>query len=188
MAMPHSARRYTADDLADLPDDGNRYEVIDGVLLVTPAPLLLHQRAQMQLIALLQPYAESIGLELFAAPTAVRASDITELQPDLLAYRPARRDLESERWVPMPSLALAVEILSPSTRHRDRGIKRQTYLDLGVAEYWTVDPEARAVDVWRPAETAPEARRDALVWRPVAGREPLVIDLRRFFVRVFQRQ
>ncbi len=101
----------TADDLALLPDDGNRYELIDGELFVTPAPIVLHQRAQMQLIARLLDYVTAHGMELLAAPTAVRASQWTEVQPDLLVLHRSPPDVLDARWVPMPTLALAVEIL-----------------------------------------------------------------------------
>lgn len=188
MAMPAAERRYTADDLADLPDDGNRYEVIDGVLYVTPAPLLAHQWVQSRLIALLGPYVETAGLTLFAAPTAVRASAITEVQPDLLVFDIARLDPAEERRLPMSILMLAVEIVSPSTRHRDRGIKRRTYLANGVAEYWVVDLNRRTVDVWQPGADTPDARAGTLAWQPVAGHAPLVIDVREMFAQVLDRR
>ena len=188
MGMCAAERRYTADDLADMPDDGNRYEVIDGVLYVTPAPVLAHQWVQAKLIAVLPAYVQAIGLMLFVAPTAVRASEITEVQPDLLVFDPARIDPDEERRLPMSSLVLAVEILSPSTRHRDRGLKRRTYLANGVAEYWVVDAKRRSVDVWQAGAEAPDVRVDMLTWQPVVGHAPLVIDLREIFMRVFDRR
>ncbi|MCC7055439.1 MAG: Uma2 family endonuclease [Gemmatimonadaceae bacterium] len=186
--MCAAERRYTADDLADMPDDGNRYEVIDGVLYVTPAPVLSHQWVQARLIAVLPAYVQAIGLMLFVAPTAVRASEITEVQPDLLIFDPARVDPDEERRLPMSSLVLAVEILSPSTRHRDRGLKRRTYLANGVAEYWVVDAKRRSVDVWQAGAETPDVRVDTLTWQPVVGHAPLVINLGEIFTRVFDRR
>ena len=188
MGMSAAVRRYTADDLADTPDDGNRYEVIDGVLYVTPAPLLVHQWAQMLLTEPMLPYARATGLVLFLAPTAVRASEVTEVQPDLLVFDPARIDPDEERRLPMASLVLAVEILSPSTRHRDRGLKRRTYLANGVAEYWVVDLKRRTVDVWQTGDAAADVRVDTLSWQPVPRHAPLVIDLRELFADVLDRR
>ena len=188
MGMSAAVRRYTADDLADTPDDGNRYEVIDGVLYVTPAPVLAHQWVQMRLTGPMLPYALANGLELFLAPTAVRASEITDVQPDMLVFDPARIDPDEERRLPMSSLVLAVEILSPFTRHRDRGLKRRTYLANGVAEYWVVDAKRRSVDVWQAGAETPDVRVDTLSWQPVAGYALLVIDLREIFTRVFDRR
>ena len=79
MAMAVHTRRFTADELADLPDDGNRYEVIDGELFVTPAPMVVHQRVLMMFLRRLDSYADNCGLELLPAPTVVRASPVTEV-------------------------------------------------------------------------------------------------------------
>jgi Uma2 family endonuclease len=184
MAMPAAVRRYTADDLADMPDDGNRYEVIDGVLFVTPAPALPHQRAQMQLIARLLSYAEARGLELYAAPTAVRASAVTEVEPDILALPRSAVPHDGTRYLRPTVLLLAVEILSPSTARLDRIEKRRMYLEHGVTEYWIVDLVQRAVEIWRPSVDSAEVQTVALAWQPVESHAPLVIDLASYFARV----
>ena len=86
------------------------------------------------------------------APVDVRASSITQVEPDLLVIpRPLPEEAES-RWLPMARLLLAVEILSPSTARNDRGRKRQLYLTSGVVEYWIVDPEQRVIEVWNTSE------------------------------------
>jgi len=175
---------WTVDDLDLLPDDGNRYEIIDGELFVTPAPIYVHQRAQMQLISRMLGYVEALDLELLAAPTAVRASELTEVQPDLLVlYRSPPNALEA-RWVPMPTLALAVEILSPSTRQRDRGLKRRTYLANGVAEYWIVDLQRRCVQVWRAGAESADVVTAMLTWQPLLREAPLQLDLLALFARI----
>jgi len=176
---------WTVDDLDLLPDDGNRYEIIDGELFVTPAPIYMHQRAQMQLISRMLGYVETLDLELLAAPTAVRASEFTEVQPDLLVLYRSPPDALEARWVPMPTLALAVEILSPSTRQRDRGLKRRTYLAKGVAEYWIMDLKRRCVEVWRAGAESAAVVTATLTWQPREPQAPLLVDFGEFFARIF---
>ncbi len=174
----------TVDDLAAMPEDGNRYEIIDGELFVTPALLLYHQRAQMSLVARLLPYARSIGLELFAAPTDVRVSRITQVEPDLIALQQMTDAVPSTRWIAMSRLLLAVEILSPSTGHLDRERKRRLYLTEGVQEYWIVDTAARVVDVWTPHSAEPRVVCDVLHWQPRPDRAALVVDVGDVFAEV----
>ena len=181
MAMPVSARRYTADDLADLPEDGNRYEVLDGVLLVTPAPSRGHQEVQAELLFALGPFARSLGLSILAAPTAVRASATTELQPDILVLPRRYAGREDAAWERMSALVLAIEILSPSSRTIDRERKRVAYLANGVAEYWIVDAEARTVEVWRPGSVFGAVVSDELHWQPVQAHAGYRLDVSRVF-------
>ena len=183
-AFPHVR---TADDLALLPDDGNRYELIDGALFVTPAPIVMHQRSQMQLIARLLGYVESLEMELLAAPTAGRASEWTEVQPDMLVLHRSPPDVTEARWVPMPTLALAVEILSPFTRVRDRGLKRRTYLANGVAEYWIVDLKRRCAEIWRAGAESADVITETLTWQPLPPQAPLQVDLPAYFDRIFDQ-
>lgn len=181
MGLPVCARRYTAEELAGFPEDGNRYEVLDGELLVTPAPSRGHQGLQMELILLLGPYVRSLGLDIMAAPTAVRASHVTELQPDLLVLPrnyAGRRDFEWER---MSALVLAIEILSPRSIRVDRVRKRDAYLANGVAEYWIVDPDSRSVEVWRQGGAQADTVCDALSWQPIATGDAIRIDLPSLF-------
>ena len=181
MGMPVHTRKFTADELDELPDDGNRYEVIAGELFVTPAPLVVHQRAQMQLVRQVDAFVRSCGLELLVAPTAVRASPLTELQPDLLVFSGSTDDIENGRQIRMASLSLAVEILSPSTLRLDRVRKRKAYLEAGVREYWIVDASARTVEVWTPAQSTARLVRTELEWRPRPDLSALTIDLHSVF-------
>jgi Uma2 family endonuclease len=174
----------TADELADLPDDGNRYELIDGELFVTPAPVRTHQRMVAQLFMRLHEFAASVGLEVMLSPTAVRASPVTEVEPDLLVLPRHFDGRELHRWEPMSALRLAIEILSPGTARVDRGRKRQLYLESGVPEYWVVDLEARAVEVWHVGAEAARIARDTLRWQPGEAATPLDIDLRAVFMAV----
>jgi Uma2 family endonuclease len=119
-----------------MPDDGHRYELVDGTLIVTPAPRPIHQRAVLRLAVLLSPSCPP-DLEVFVAALDVVISDITVMQPDVLVAR--RADL-TDRNLPAPPV-LAVEVLSASTRHIDLGTKRLAFEAAGVASYWIVDPD-----------------------------------------------
>jgi len=134
---------WTVADLALLPDDGLRYELVDGTLLVSPAPTKLHQRAVGQLYLLLTAACPP-ELEVFLAPTDYQPTSTRSLQPDLLVV--SRSD-PGEAAVTTP-LALAVEVLSPSSLSVDRVLKRELYEQAGVASYWVVDPAARTITVW----------------------------------------
>ena len=151
----------TEDDLATMPDDGHRYELLDGTLLVTPAPRIDHQRCVGALYALLRNGRQP-GQTVLVAPLDVRLSRITVLEPDVLVARTA--DLTDARLEGPP--LLAVEVLSLSTRHIDLGAKRLAYQDAGVPAYWLVDPEV-------PSLTVLELDAGAYVERAtVAGDEP----------------
>jgi Uma2 family endonuclease len=133
--------KVTYRDYLEFPDDGRRYEVIDGVVFVTPAPNLRHQRILANLYFALAGHvrAQRLG-ELLFAPCDVLFTDTTVVQPDLLfVAKEHRAVVEKSKIVGAPDLA--VEILSPSTATRDRSLKLQTYERHGVAHYWLLDPE-----------------------------------------------
>jgi len=178
MPAPHT--NWTVDKVHELPDDGNRYEVIDGVLLVSPAPSLTHQRAVLELGALLMPYVRSVGLEVLVAPVGVTWSATTEVQPDVLAL-PLLHGRLAERFEDVGVLALAVEVLSPSTMRTDRFVKRREYQRRGVPEYWIVDPAQRCVERWRPGDEDPEILFESLTWQPQSDVAGLTIDLAAYF-------
>ena len=136
------ARPLTRADLQHLPDDGHRYELIDGSLIVSPAPRHAHQVVLGNLYVLLR-LACPPELQVVLAPFAVGLADDTEVQPDLLA---APRSQFTDRDLPGPPL-LAVEILSPSTRRVDLLLKRDRYQAAGIASYWLVDPSGPALTV-----------------------------------------
>ena len=180
MGMAQSVIRWTADLLESLPDDGNRYEVIDGELFVTPAPSELHQDVVVELLVLLREYTRSIGLKTLTAPFAVKFSNAREVQPDLLVV-PARFDDKKRPFGERGELFLVVEVLSRTTSWRDRGIKRQVYQEQGVPEYWMIDCRERTLVRWRTRGTEYEVFTDTLSWQPVAGAAPLTIDLAALF-------
>lgn len=134
--MPREERDWTVDDLDRLPDDGLQYELLDGLLLVTPAPVLPHQRAIGNLHLILRAACVA-GFEVFLSPLDWRPDHRTSLQPDLLVVR--GEDARAHKNVTAP-LMLAVEVLSPSTRRKDQVLKRSKYEDSGVQSYWLVDP------------------------------------------------
>jgi Uma2 family endonuclease len=129
-------REWTVADLEGLPDDGLQYELLDGMLLVSPAPVPLHQRAVGNLYIALRAACPA-SMEVFMAPLDWQPDVRTSLQPDLLVVR--NEDVGPTN-VTGP-LALAVEILSPSTRRKDLLLKRSKYEEAGVTSYWTVDPD-----------------------------------------------
>lgn len=133
--LPYSGP-YTRDDLALMPDDGHRYELLDGTLLVSPAPRPLHQRVVGTLYVLLRAACPP-DLEVLFAPLDVVLSEDTVLEPDLLV---APRAQFTERELAGPPL-LAVEVLSPSTRRIDLLLKRDRLQAAGVPSYWLVDPD-----------------------------------------------
>lgn len=134
-AIPRTGEDWTVDDLDRLPDDGLQYELLDGLLLVTPAPVPMHQRAIGNLHLLLRAACPP-GYEVFLAPLDWRPDLHTSLQPDLLVVR--NEDVGAKN-VSAP-LVLAVEVLSPSTRRKDLALKRSKYEDCGVCSYWIIDP------------------------------------------------
>lgn len=135
-------RPLTRADLADLPDDGHRYELIDGVLIVSPGPQLPHQDMVGNLYLLLRSGCPA-HLKVVLAPFAVALAKDTEVQPDLLV---AERTQFTRKELPGPPL-LDVEVLSPSTRRIDLLLKRDRLQSAGVPSYWLVDPEGPSVTV-----------------------------------------
>jgi Uma2 family endonuclease len=129
-------RPLTADDLDAMPDDGHRYELLDGALLVTPAPGWAHQSAQVALLAMLWHICPP-ELTVLGAPFAVRLTLDTEFQPDILV---ARSDDLTMNNLPCAPL-LAVELRSPSTALIDQNLKKAAYERHGVQSYWIVDPD-----------------------------------------------
>ncbi|MGQ0479944.1 MAG: Uma2 family endonuclease [Pseudonocardia sp.] len=128
-------RPFTVHDLETMPDDGRRYEIIDGALLVTPAPGWPHQEMSLELFVLLRASCPS-DLRVLAAPFGVRTSAYSEVQPDVLVARFA--DLTEDNLPVAP--VMVVETASRSTQLKDRTFKKAHYERLGVASYWILDP------------------------------------------------
>ena len=186
MVMPDTARRYTVDEVLAFPDDGNRYELVDGELLVTPAPRLVHQSAVVEIWRLLADHAKRNGIGFaFTSPADIKLDPKTLVQPDVFVA-PAVEGRRPQEWHEIAHLVLAVEVLSLSTARADRQVKRRLFQRQGVPEYWIVDLDARLVERWRPDDERPELLTEALVWQPTSGVEPLEIDLSWFFAEVVE--
>lgn len=140
-ALPWGSE-LTVEDLEAVHEDGHRYELLDGSLLVTPAPNTLHQRCVGRLVALVVA-AASRDLEVLVGPFDWVVGPATLFQPDLLVAR--RDDVGPKRLEQAP--LLVVEVLSPSTRRIDLGTKRVAYADAGVGGYWLVDPDVPSLMV-----------------------------------------
>lgn len=184
MATPARKIRCTVEEVLAIPWDGNLREVINGELFVTPAPILLHERAVRLLSELLQPYARAVAAEMFGAPADIVLTPETLVQPDIFVV-PRQKGVRLTAWEQVKALLLTVEVISPKTARRDRTVKRDYYQARGVPEYWIVDNNARMVERWRPHSTDAEVVRGILVWHPVPEHPPLTIDLVEFFRTVF---
>ena len=182
--LPDRTRRdWTVEALRALPDDHHRYEVVDGELLVSQSPSLVHQDAVGELFVLLHAHARRHGLHCVVAPAEIVYSATRAVQPDVLVF-PLFNGQRPERLEDVRHLVLAVEVVSPSSIRADRYTKRRLYQDEGVEEYWVVEPSMRVVERWRPTDEEPEVVVDSLVWGPCQEVEPLVIDLSAYFRRV----
>jgi Uma2 family endonuclease len=139
--------RWTYADYAALPDDGNRYEIIAGVLYMTPAPGTGHQSISARVVTFLVTHVEFAGLgRVFAAPVDVELAPDTVVQPDIVVVLSANlHRITPSRIIGAPDLV--VEILSPGTAGYDRREKQDAYARAGVGEYWIVDPGAQTVEL-----------------------------------------
>jgi Uma2 family endonuclease len=184
MGMPQPIADWTVERVLALPDDGNRYEVVDGELLVSPAPSLLHQRGIRAFHRRIDPFVEAhrLGCTLLS-PADIEFDDRTLVQPDLFVA-PLVEGRRPRQWTEVRTLLLAVEVISPSTARADRQVKRRRYQRHGVPEYWIVDLDARLVELWRPVDDRPEVLTDQVRWTPSLEFPPLQIDLIALFAEV----
>jgi Uma2 family endonuclease len=151
---PQTATRMTYEEFMALPDDGKHYELIEGELVLNPAPNMRHQSIQWRIASALSRYLEAhpIGRG-FNAPTDVVLNDDVILEPDLLVILNEHTSILGVNNVQgAPDIAL--EILSPGTRRKDEIVKKRLYEHHGVNEYWVVDPDAELVKIYRREGTA----------------------------------
>ena len=161
-----------------------RYELIDGELLVSPAPRVVHQAVVTELLTLLIPYVLSQRLgRVFTSPADIRLGTRTTTQPDVFVV-PRDVALRPGNWDSVTRLLLVAEVLSESTAGYDRLRKREFYARRGVPEYWVVDADAELFEVSRPTDPRVELYGRELQWRPDGAAEPLAIDVPAFFARV----
>jgi Uma2 family endonuclease len=181
MGMPAPAY-YTRDMLRELPEDGNRYELVRGELLVTPAPRPWHAVISNRLHRALEEYVrtQAPSLYVFGSRSEVSWGDPdTEVQPDMFVLPIDQvRTLDYEQ---MRDLRLVVEVLSPSSIRHDRFTKRLEYQRRRVPLYWIVDPDERVVEVWTPHDYFPRFERERLVWEPDAASRAFDLSLADLF-------
>ena len=181
----HARRQWTANDLLDMPDDGQRYEVIDGELFVTPAPSLDHQAALGILHARLMEYLdrERVGY-VFFSPADIRFSPRRAVQPDLFVAPPVNGH-RPRSYSEITHLTLAIEALSPSTARLDRIVKRKLYREEGVSEFWIVDLDARAFERSTPLDARVDVLDSSLEWWPEGASTPFALDIAAYFEELF---
>lgn len=179
MAMPLTVPRYTIADLDRFPEDGNRYEVLAGMLLVTPAPGTMHQIVLGRLTMELAAYLKPARLAQVVTPGVVQTGSDTQLEPDLLVI--PTHYLLGISWREVTDRWLAVEVSGRDSRVYDRDYKANAYLELGVREVWRLDLRDRSIFVSRPGEPPDQPHDERLQWHPVEMPVALALDVRALF-------
>jgi Uma2 family endonuclease len=170
MAVTKPTGSWVYEDLFSLPDDGRRYEIIEGALYEMPSPSWDHATTIMNLIALLLPVVTALGGVLRTAPVDVFFAGADPVQPDILGLLPGWSG-EVQHRGPQGAPDLVIEVLSPSNRGHDLLTKRALYGQAGVREYWIVDPAGKSIEILSP-------HRDALYTRQSAsGADALISPL-----------
>ena len=170
----------TAELVRELPDDGNRYEVVHGELLVTPAPRFDHQLLVTRMAVALANYLarEPVGIVL-TSPADISWGQDVLVQPDVFVVLQA--EAQSHDWSRIRSLLLVVEVLSPSTARADRFTKRHRYQEAGVPFYWIVDGAEQRAEVWTQDAEFPVIETERLVWRPAGAVQTFTLELADLF-------
>ena len=172
---------HTADMVRAMPDDGNRYEVVYGELLVTPAPRAWHQRLVLRVASALEAYLAQhpdAGVA-FVSPADISWGPDVLVQPDVFVV--SAEEARTLNWSRMRTLLLVAEVLSPSTARGDRFLKRLRYREAGVPHYWVLDGDERSVEIWTPSDEFPTLERERLVWHPAGAPRPFELDLQALF-------
>lgn len=177
MAVP---TYWTAEMVRQLPDDGNRYEVVYGELLVTPAPRLSHQLLVSRLAVAIAKYQEEepVGIMLTSPADISWGRDVL-VQPDVFVV--PRDEAMHGDWARLRTLLFVAEVLSPSTARADRFTKRRRYQEAGVPVYWIVDGDEQRVEVWTPDAELPVIETQRLVWRPARAGQAFTLALAELF-------
>jgi Uma2 family endonuclease len=176
MPMVLPAAYVTADMVRAMPDDGQRYELVWGELLVSPAPRPAHQRIVARLLVALTAYCDGAGgVEAMISPADISWGDDTLVQPDVFVV--PRHEAASGDWRDVRTLLLVIEVLSPGTARHDRFTKRRLYQEQRVPTLWLVDADAGWVEVWTPQDVRPTVVRDTLTWTAPGAEVPFTIDM-----------
>jgi Uma2 family endonuclease len=188
MGMPtqrDQRRNWTEEEFyaaRDAAPPGERWELVDGDVLVTPSPNWVHQGIIVRLAVVLDAYLrqQRVGW-MFVSPLDVTLEPGLVLQPDLLVVPDG--ELRKRDDV-VRHLLLAIEVISPSSARHDRVTKRPRYQRNRVPEYWVVDDASQTVERWRPEDERPEIVSEALVWQPAGASEAFRLELPGFFREV----
>jgi Uma2 family endonuclease len=144
--MVRAKIKFTYKDYLQLPED-KRYELIEGEFLMVPSPIPAHQDVLQNLFRVLDVHIRNQDLgKVYLAPLDVILSEESVLQPDLLFISKERLHIITERNI-QGAPDLVIEILSPSTAERDKGLKQKLYAKFGIQEYWLVDPDKKVIEV-----------------------------------------
>ena len=183
--MPDVQPQIGYSDLLSMPDDGRRYEIHGGELVVVPAPRLRHQIVTGTIYTLLDAYAARRGGRAVIAPFDIVFDEHDVVQPDVVFFRAERvhlLDLDAETRA---SPDIAVEVLSPSTAAVDRGRKMRTFARYGVPEYWIIDPVALEIEIHALDPDTAAYRHARTVRKTGTARSVLLPDLTVDAARIF---
>ena len=189
VSMPALRRhRWTAEEVRRLIDERDgmspRYELVDGELLVTPAPRKRHQRIIFRLALLLQAYLtrEKLG-EVCLGPDELPLVSGEHYEPDLFVVPTVEGRLRPENDEDFRPL-LVCEVLSPGSSRHDRITKRRAFQRNGVPEYWVIDGDAEAIEVWHPDDERAALIDERVVWQPQGATSAFELDVRALFAAV----
>ncbi len=182
LPVPIRVPTYTTADIRRFPPDGQRYELLNGVLLVTPAPGTAHQVVLSRFQHSISVYLTPTELAFCTSPGEIEIEPSVLLDPDLLVYPSSYPP--GTPWASISGWWLAVEVSGRASRVYDRDFKRDAYLALGVREVWLVDLPDRQVLVSRAGAAKDVRHRDSVVWHPPEISAALTIDLHAMFARL----
>ncbi len=186
MSMPAFVKKRWSANEARALNEANplpwpRYEVIDGELLVSPAPRSLHQDVVLSVARILSDYTDRVGDgHTMIGPADIELEDDSTVSPDVFVTKLVK-GRKPKNWKEVEGLWLVAEVLSPSTARYDRVVKRAYFGRNDVAEYWIVDLDARLFERWHPGDQRPEVETGTLRWGLGEGADALEIDLPAFF-------
>lgn len=171
---------YTAEMVRALPEDGNKYEVVHGELLVTPAPRPWHEVVWGRLFIGLHDYLrrEPVG-HSFGSRSDISWGPDTLVSPDIIVV--PLEEARTLQWARMQHLLLVAEVLSPSSTRHDHFTKRRLYQEQGVPLYWVIDGDERATEIWTPGAAFPQVERQQLLWHPAGASTPFTLPIADLF-------
>jgi Uma2 family endonuclease len=179
---PHRWTRAEVDRLVDeRPELTPRYELVDGELLVTPAPSRRHQRIVLRLAFMLQPYLVQYRIgEIVLGPGELALDPDERYEPDLMVVPAIDGKLPPADAAPAHAM-LVCEVLSPGSLRHDRVTKRKAFQRHAIPEYWVIDPGAQVFEVWRRHDERPAMVDGRLTWQPGNVPAAFAIDVPAFF-------